>query len=219
MKKTFLLISLLFLPIMFVNVSAHTIDSIDDKYRIEIGWMNEPVVTGETNGIELYISELIPCPQISESIKCAESQEFKNGISDLQDTLKMQLVFKTDSITLPLEPDHNIPGKYYAFVDPTVAGYYQANIIGKIHDTIVSLSMHPPKVDERAYIEFPEPTDVTINQIINSHTGIIENINELKESVDDLKQSKSQQNLSYAGMVIGIAAIIIAGVALAKSKK
>ena len=37
---------------MFGNVYAHTIDSIDDKYRIEIGWMNEPVVTGETNGID-----------------------------------------------------------------------------------------------------------------------------------------------------------------------
>jgi len=214
----FLLISILLLPLIFENVNAHTIDAIDNKYRIEIGWMNEPVVTGETNGIELYINELIPCPE-TESIKCAESQEFKNGIPDLDDTLKMQLVYKTDSITLRLEPDHNIPGKYYAFVDPTVAGYYQANIIGKIHDTIVSLSMHPPKVDERAYIEFPESSDVTINQIINSHTGIIEDINELKESVDDLKQSNSQQNLSYTGMGIGIAAIIIAGIALAKSKK
>ena len=207
------------LPIIFVNVSAHTIDSIDNKYRIEIGWMNEPVVTGETNGIELYISEMTSCPEISESIKCAESQEFKNGIPYLDDTLKMQLIYKTNSITLHLEPDHNIPGKYYAFVDPTVAGYYQANIIGKIHDTVVSLSMHPPKVDERAYIEFPEPSDITINQIINSHTGIIEDINELTESVDDLKQSNSQQNLSYAGMGIGIAAMIIAGIALAKSKK
>ncbi len=130
----------------------------------------------------------------------------------------MQLVYKTDSITLSLEPDHGIPGKYYAFVNPTIAGYYQANIIGKIHDTTVSLSMHPPKVDERAYIEFPEPTDVTINQIINSHTGIIEEINELKESVGILKQS-NPQNLDYMGVGIGIAAIIIAGIALAKSKK
>ncbi len=219
MKKIFLLVSILLLPIIFENVNAHTIDAIDNKYRIEIGWMNEPVVTGETNGIELYISELTSCPEISKSIKCAESQEFKNGIPDLEDTLKMQLVYKTDSTTLHLEPDHNIPGKYYAFVDPTVAGYYQANIIGKIHDTIVSLSMHPPKVDERAYIEFPESSDVTINQIINSHTGIIEDINELKESVDDLKQSNSQQNLSYAGMGISIAAIIVAGIAIAKSKK
>jgi len=217
MKKIWL-ISLLLLPIMFGNVYAHTIDSIDDKYRIEIGWMNEPVVTGETNGIELYISELIPCPEISESIKCAESQDFKNGIPGLEDTLKMQLVYKTDSITLSLKPDHGIPGKYYAFVDPTVAGYYQANIIGKIHDTTVSLSMHPPKVDERAYIEFPEPTDVTINQLINSHTGMIEEINELKESVNALKQS-NPQNLGYMGVGIGITAIIIAGIALAKSKK
>ena len=82
----------------------------------------------------------------------------------------MQLVLKEDKITLPLKADHNIPGKYYAFVDPTVSGFYQANILGSIKETTVSLSMHPPKVNEREYIEFPEPADVTVQQIIDGHT-------------------------------------------------
>lgn len=207
------------IPAFFVNVHAHTIDSIDDKYRIEIGWMREPVVSGETNGIEIYISPLSPCPEISESIKCAESQEFQYGIPDLHKTLKLQLVYKTEKITLPLDPDHNIPGKYHAFVDPTVAGYYQANILGEINGSTVSLSMHPPKVDERAYIEFPESSDVTLDQIINSHTGIISDINELKESVQELEKQGFLGNIGYAGVVMGIISIVIAGIALVKSQK
>ena len=210
---------LLFVPLLFVPAFAHTVDSIDDKYRIEIGWMREPVVSGETNGIELYISDLEPCPELSESIRCAESQEFQNGISGLEDTLKMQLVFDKETIMLPLESDHNIKGKYYAFVNPTVAGFYQANILGKIHDTTVSLSMHPPKVDERSYIEFPESSDVTVNKIIKAHTGIIEDLNNMKESVNRLEQSNSRTDLGVVGLGLGIVGITMAGIALIKLKK
>jgi len=74
----------------------------------------------------------------------------------------MKLIYKDKNITLPLSPDHNISGKYYAFVNPTVSGFYQANILGTIVDTPISLSMHPPKVAERSYIEFSEPSDITV---------------------------------------------------------
>ncbi|MBM3895881.1 MAG: hypothetical protein FJ359_05545, partial [Thaumarchaeota archaeon] len=86
-------------------VFGHTVDSVGD-YRLEIGWMNEPVVSGETNGIELFVSPLDP------NLK-PEDQEFKNGISGLEKKLKIQLVYNDQKVTLPLSADHNIPGKYY----------------------------------------------------------------------------------------------------------
>ena len=208
----------LILPGFFGVAYGHTIDSVGD-YRLEIGWMNEPVVSGETNGIELFVSPLLPCPEIPEPIKCAESQPFQNGVPNLDKTLKMQLVLKSEKITLPLKEDHNIPGKYYAFVNPTVAGFYQANVLGNIEETSISLSMHPPKVDERGYIEFPESSDLTLNQLIDGHTALLGDVNDLKDSVSKLEQSNSQNNLGYVGIGLGIAAIAIAGAALAKSKR
>lgn len=196
---------------------GHTIDSVGE-YRVEIGWMNEPVVSGETNGIEFYVSPLISCPDIPQPIKCAESQEFKNGISGLNKTIKMKLIYKDESITLPLSPDHDIPGKYYAFVNPTVSGFYQANILGTIIDTPISLSMHPPKVDERSYIEFPEPSDITVQQMIDGHTALIEDVNELKDSVNNLEETTQNMNIGYVGIGLGIVGITIAIVALRKSK-
>ena len=210
MNSKILLLSTLLLPSLFVSAYGHTIDSVGE-YRLEIGWMNEPVVSGETNGIELYVSPL-------DSSLPADEQEFKDGITGLEKTLKMQLVLKEDKITLPISSDHNIPGKYYAFVNPTVPGFYQANVLGEIKDTTISLSMHPPKVQERGHIEFPEPSDITVQQMIDGHTALIEDVNDLKDSVNKLESSQSTA-FGYIGMGLGIAGIIVASIAISKTKK
>ena len=198
---------MLIIPSLAGIVYGHTIDSVGE-YRVEIGWMNEPIVSGETNAIEFYVSPLEPGIEL-------EDQVFQNGITGLKNTVKIKLIFKDESITLPLSPDHDISGKYYAFVNPTVSGFYQANILGTIVDTPISLSMHPPKVAERSYIEFPEPSNITITQMIDGHTALIEDLNDLKESVDILEETQSN-NVGYAG--IGVIGITIAVIALVKSK-
>ena len=217
LKSQFLILLLIFVPGLIGVAHAHTVDAVGE-YRVEIGWMNEPVVSGETNAIEFYVSPLITCPEIPEPIKCAESQEFQNGVEGLKKTVKMQLIFKDENITLPLSPDHDVPGKYYAFVNPTVSGFYQANMLGQIDDTTISLSMHPPKVAERAYIEFPEPSDLTVTQMIDGHTALISDMSAMKESVDDLEDMNSSVNTGYAGIFIGVIGIIIAVIALMRSK-
>jgi hypothetical protein len=216
MQLKLFLLFLLIIPGLSGIAYGHTVDAVGE-YRVEIGWMNEPVVSGETNAIEFYVSPLIACPEISKASKCAESQEFQNGISDLRKTVKIKLIYKDESITLPLSPDHNIPGKYHAFVNPTVSGFYQANILGIIVDTPISLSMHPPKVSERAYIEFPEPSDITITQMIDGHTALIEDVSDMKESINNLEKNQSN-NMGYAGIGAGIIGIVIAIIALSKSK-
>ena len=206
-----LTILLLIIPGLFGNAFGHTIDSVDG-YRLEIGWMNEPVVSKEINGIELFVSSLEPNLELNE-------QKFKNGISGLEKSLKIQLLYKEEKITLSLSPDHNIPGKYHAFVNPTVAGFYQVNILGSIKETPVSLSMHPPKVDERSYIEFPQSSDITLNQLINGHTSLVGEINDLKESMTKLEQSNQQMNIGFVSIGLGFIGIIITLIVISKTKR
>lgn len=193
----------------FSSVYAHTVDSVGE-YRLEIGWMNEPVVSGETNGIELFVSPLEPNLPLEEQV-------FKNGITGLEKTLTMQLVFKEQKIILPFTPDHNIKGKYYAFVDPTAPGFYQANILGKIDETNVSLSMHPPKVDDRVYIEFPVRNNT--QEQIEEHSSIQEEIDEIRNSLNKIESSTEIYNMGYVGIGLGIAGMVIASIAIAKNKK
>ena len=224
MKSLFLIFSLLLIPSLAGITYGHTIDAVEE-YRIEIGWMNEPVVSGETNGLELYISPLIPCPDISISMECANSQEFQNGIEGLRKLLKIQFVYdKTQTITLPLVNDHDIPGKYYAFITPTVSGYFQANLIGKILDTPANLSMHPPPIAERSYIEFPELSDLALTEVIDDNAKLVERITILENTVKNLENSNNQiqdeidmNDIWATG--IGIIALIIAIIALVKIRK
>jgi hypothetical protein len=224
MKYTFLLLSLLLIPSLGGIVYAHTVDAVGE-YRIEIGWMNEPVMSGDTNGLELYVSPLVACPDISIPLECANSQEFQNGIEGLRKLLKIQFVYdKTQTITLPLVVDHNIPGKYYAFITPTVSGYFQANLIGKILDTPVNLSMHPPPIAERSYIEFPESADLALTEVIDDNTKLVERIISLENSIQNLENSSNQMQNEIDvndiwGTAIGIIAIIIAIIALLKTRR
>jgi len=224
MKYNFLILSLLLIPSFTGIVYAHTIDAVGE-YRVEIGWMNEPVMSGETNGLELFVSHLETCPDISIPLECANSQEFQNGIGGLKKLLKIQFVYdKTETITLPLVADHDIPGKYYTFITPTISGYFQANLIGKILDTPVNLSMHPPPIAERSYIEFPQSADFVLNKVIDENTNLIGKIDSLENSLKNLENSNNQikdeiNGLYVIVMPIGIIGIVISIIALVKTQR
>ena len=177
------------------------------------GLMNNsmPLVSPLTTGSFIH--------PISSLYSPTASQEFMNGVGGLEKDIKMQLVFQENKIMLPFVADHNIPGKYYAFVNPTVSGFYQANLLGNIEETPLSLSMHPPKVNERAYIEFPEPANLTVEQIIDGHTAVIDEISSIKNDIKKIKESNQIEIVGYAGIGLGIGGIIIASIAISKTKK
>ena len=224
MNYKFLLLSLLVIPSFAGIAYGHTVDAVGE-YRVEIGWMNEPVVSGETNALELYVSPLITCPDISIPLECANSQEFQNGIEGLRKLLKIQFVYdKTQTITLPFVADHDIPGKYYAFITPTVSGYFQANLIGKILETPVNLSMHPPPIAERSYIEFPQSADLALTEVIDDNSKLEQRIASLENTIKTLENSNDEKQDEIDGayvvvLPIAIIGIIIAIIALLKTRK
>ncbi len=200
----FFSLSLLVIPAAY----AHQIDSIGE-YRIQIGWMQEPAISEEPNGIELYVSPLDPA-------LAPEDQEFENGISGLADDLKVQLILKGKTITLPLSADHNTPGKYFALVEPTLPGFYQVNILGTIGETQASKSLHAPRVENKEYLQFPP---IPEDPIIAEQTDLRDDISSIKDSIAELEASGQNSPIEYAGIGTGITAAAIAAVALVRTTR
>ena len=207
------LVGLMILPLVFSSAFAHQSDSVGD-YRIEIDWKNMPPVSGESNAIIVYISEM------NKSLEAAD-QAFdpSKGITGLKKTLKIELVVKEQKITLPLQPDPNIPGKYESVITPTFSGYSQLNFIGKINDTVVSLGLHPVKVEDQSILQFPavDSTEVHVDDFNREVDDLRGDIRELQNQIKEDSSSDSSM-LSYAAIALGIAGIVLGVSALVRKK-
>lgn len=187
---------------------AHQLDSVGE-YRVEIAWQYEPAISGEPNGIYLWVSPLDPSLPVEE-------QPFRDGIEGLRKDLRLELVFKQDRTTLPLSADHDVPGKYYALVSPTEPGYYQVNILGKVGQTDFNKALHAPKVENSEFIRFPAG-DQEISQLDGMEArldGMGEDLARLEARVSDLQATRTDPAAVYALFALAVAAVSVSGLAL-----
>ena len=200
---------------MLSSAFAHQSDSVGD-YRIEIDWKNKPIVTGESNAIIVYVSEM-------DNSKEAAEQPFDpvKGIEGLRKTLKIQLVVETESITMPLQIT-DVPGKYESPITPTFSGWSQLNFIGKINEQNVNLALHPLKVEEQEVLQFPsvESTVVESGDFEREIDDLRGDIRELQETINELKEQPSDDSstISYVAIVLGVIGIAIGAASFAKKK-
>ena len=215
MNNAFLIAALLISPLFFSGVFAHQSDSVGD-YRIEIDWKNKPIVTGESNAIIVYVSEM-------DKNKEAADQSFDSakGIEGLRKTLKIQLVVDTESITLSLQTT-DIPGMYHSPITPTFSGWSQLNFLGTINEQNVNLAMHPLKVEEPSVLQFPvvESNIVEVGDFEREINDLRGDIRELQETINELKEQPSDDSsmISYVAIALGVIAIALGAASFAKKK-
>ena len=215
MNNAFLITALLISPLFLSGVFAHQSDSVGD-YRIEIDWKNKPIVTGESNAIIVYVSEM-------DKSKEAADQPFdsEKGVEGLRKTLKIQLVVDTESIIMPLQTT-DVPGKYESPITPTFSGWSQLNFLGTINEQNVNLAMHPLKVEEPSVLQFPviESNTVEVGDFEREINDLRGDIRELQETIDELKEQPSDDSstISYVAIVLGVIGIAIGAASFAKKK-
>ena len=215
MNNIFLIAVLLISPLFLSGVFAHQSDSVGD-YRIEIDWKNKPIVTGESNAIIVYVSEMDKSKEAAD-----QSFDSEKGIEGLRKTLKIQLVVDTESITLPLQTT-DVPGKYESPITPTFSGWSQLNFLGTINEQNVNLAMHPLKVEEPSVLQFPviESNIVEVGDFEREIDDLRGDIRELQETINELKEQTSDDSsmISYVAIALGIIGITIGAASFAKKK-
>jgi hypothetical protein len=95
------------------GVEAHDAH-VAGPYRLEIGWSDEPALTGSRNAVAVEITE------------------GKSAVLDGSASLSAEVSFGGERLVLPLEPDPERRNVYQAKIVPTRAGTYTFHITGRI---------------------------------------------------------------------------------------
>ena len=145
----------------------------------------------------------------------------------MKKTLKIKLIVDDNDITLPLAPT-DVTGIYEAPITPTFSGWSQLNFIGTINDTKINLTLHPKKVEDPSFLQFPivESTQVEIDDFNREIDDLRGDIRELQNTINELKEQEIENQNSdvmngfmiIAAIGLGIAGIAIGAASFAKKK-
>ena len=134
------LLAMIALLTSYQTALAHETVTVGD-YEIEVGWISEPPIAGQLNGIEIFVS----------NTSTGEAQP----VEDVS-ALTVTISYGGQSRELTLEPrGEDTPGEYEAILLPTVPGQYTIALGGQLGDTAVEAEVEPHEVGSADAVQFP----------------------------------------------------------------
>ena len=177
-----------------LTASAHTEVTVG-KYALEIGWVNEPVLLGETNAVFISVVD-------SESNKPVE------GLT----TLEVEISTGGQTRKLNLRPlGEDSPGQYAADFIPTVRGVYTVHLSGAIEAQAVGLDQDIEEVELGSDYQFPV--------VLRSVPELDKQVTDLTSQLAAAHaQASTAQLLAIAGLAFGVIAAGLSIVALTRKR-
>ncbi|MBZ5559904.1 MAG: hypothetical protein LAO77_21765 [Acidobacteriia bacterium] len=180
-------------PLLFVCALSTTLSAHEKKivgaFQLTIGWGDEPAMSGFKNSVEVDIADASGAP-----------------ITDIGGPLTVDVTFGSQRITLPMQPAFGRPGKMRAWLVPTRAGTYSFHFTGTVKgqpiDTTSTCSNKTfGCVIDVAEVEFPAK-DPSTGQLA-------------ERMARTLPRADAAANVASNARTIGVAALVLAAVALA----
>jgi len=180
---------------------AHETRTVAGNYKFVVGFLNEPALVDQPNGIDLTVTDI-------------NTGQPTLGV---EKSLKAQIIFGGESEDVTLSPRFNLPGKYTAYVIPTKTGTWKFHFTGKINsDNIDELFTSGPgrfnDVEAAQPVQFPA-----------KETPLLDLSTQASSAQSAAASAKTTANLAIAvglgGVLVGIAGVAVGGVALARSRK
>ncbi len=190
------------------------------EYSLVVGFLTEPALVGEPNGLDLRVSRHAEAPSGEEAH--ADEEEAGAPVEGLEATLKAEVIVGggAQTMALELEPRFGQPGAYVAHFIPTRAGDYSFRIYGAIEGM---------EIDERfdsgpeTFSPVLDVADLQFPDKAPSAAAVQAAVDELGARVAALERSGSgstRENvaigLGVAGIIAGVAGLGVAGLALTR---
>ena len=144
MKRWFLIMAcvmvLIGLLTSYRTVLAHEQITVGN-YEIVVGWVSEPPVVGQLNGVEIRVSD--------------GSTGEEQPVADISGLI-VTVSYGGQSKELALEPlGADSPGQFEAPILPTIPGQYTITFGGRLGDTAIEAHVEPEEVAAADAIQFP----------------------------------------------------------------
>jgi hypothetical protein len=119
---------------LFASLSPFMTDAhehrIVGEYEVVVGFLNEPAVSNELNGLDFRVS--MP---MADATPDAEGNVETAPVEGLETTLQAEVIFGDQRMPLILSQVWQTPGSYQSFFIPTRPGDYSFHIWGTINGT------------------------------------------------------------------------------------
>ncbi|MGH9197667.1 MAG: hypothetical protein ACRD1T_18230 [Acidimicrobiia bacterium] len=181
------------------------------NYEFVVGWLNEPALAYEPNGLSLRIT-FFPNGVPEEESEEAEAEG--QPVEGLEETLQAEIIAGGGAQTreLTLEPAFNDPGHYESVIIPTVPGDYSFRVFGDLEGQQIdeSFTSGPETfsvIEEVAELQFPEELQAP------SAAGSTSEGTSESSSSDD-----TARILGIVGIIVGVIGLGAGGLAIASRR-
>ena len=132
----------------------------DDRYTLVVGFLEEPAVAGEVNGLSLAVEAHEPHAHGDPTPGEHDEDEAGAPVEGLEASLGAEVIYGDQRMELELKAQYGTPGTYVAYFIPTAAGDYAFRLHGEIDGTPIDETFAPSPdgmrpVAPRAALEFP----------------------------------------------------------------
>jgi hypothetical protein len=135
------LIALIAALLSYQTALAHESITVGD-YEIVYGWVNEPPIAGQLNGVEIFVNDT----------SGGSEQPVEEHITH---SLVVELSYGGESKTLTMEPVFDTAGAFDATVIPAIPGLYSLKFSGTLGDTPVDVEVELEEVQAADAVQFP----------------------------------------------------------------
>lgn len=192
-------LALLVICLSPLTVLAHEEVTVG-SYTFEIGWINEPVMVGERNGLALFISSAAGTGEHDHA--ASSDQHGETGVTGAEATLQFTVEYGGVRKTYPLRPIADHPGQYTADILPLREGQYTFIFSGSLKGEPVDLKFEPEEVEPLGNLAFPE-TPPSGAQLAAQFATL-------------QAQARTNQMMALGGIVLGLVGVGLGAYSLVK---
>lgn len=170
-------------------------------YHFVVGWIGEPALEGQKNGVDLRITQ---ADKPVEGVEKTLQVEITHKASGTKKTFALRTIFRD-------------PGHYTADIIPTAPGQYEMRFFGKvgtadINETFISGPGRYGDIEPTTELAFPAAAP-QVREVAGS----------AKEAIEVARAAENAANtartIGIAGIVVGILGLGVGGTSLMAARK